>query len=52
MSQANSIKMDNNDVKIKQEVNLNLAKTDKLKSSSTFEAVGRIYKHYSCIRCG
>ena len=42
--------MDNNGVKIKQEVNLNLATKDKQKSSSTFETVGR--KHYSCSRCG
>ena len=48
MRQANSIKLDNNDVKIKQEVNLNHAKRDKQKGSSTFEAVGR--KHYSCSR--
>ena len=40
VNQANSITLDNNDVNIKQEVNLNLAKRDKQKDSSTFEAVG------------
>ena len=44
VSQANSIKLDNGDVKIKQEVNFKPCK------KSTFEAVGR--KHYSCSRCG
>ena len=39
VSQASSIKLENkNDVKIKQEVNLNLAKRDKQKGSSTSEA--------------
>ena len=38
------------DVKIRQKVNLNLAKRDKRKGSSTSEAVGR--RHYSCSRCG
>ena len=50
VSQASSIKLENNnDVKIKQEVNLNLAKRDKWKGSSTSEAVGG-RKHYSCSR--
>ena len=36
VSQASSIKLENNnDVKIKQEVNLNLAKRDKQKGSNT-----------------
>ena len=49
---ASSIKLENNhDVKIKQEVNLNLAKRDKQKGSSTSEAVSS-RKHYSCSRCG
>ena len=51
-SQASSIKLENNnDVKIKQEVNLNLAKRDNRKGSSTSEAVSS-RKHYSCSRCG
>ena len=41
----------NNDVKIKQEVNLNLAKRDKRKCSSTSEAVSS-RKHYACSHCG
>ena len=41
VSQASSIKLENNnDVKIKQEVNLNLAKRDKQKGSNTSEAGG------------
>ena len=52
MSQASSIKLENNhDLKIKQEVNLNLAKRDKRKGLSTSEAVSS-RKHYSCSRCG
>ena len=52
MSQASSIKLDNNnDVKIKQEVNLNLAKRDKQKGSNTSEA-GGIRKRFACSRCG
>ena len=50
MSQANSIKLGNNDVKIKQGVNLNIATKDKQKGSSTFKTVDR--KHYSCSHCG
>ena len=39
MSQASSIKLENNkDVKIKQEINLNLAKQNKRKGWSTSEA--------------
>ena len=49
VSQANSIKLDNDDVKIKQEVNFNHAKRDKQKGTSTSEAVG--CKYYSCNRC-
>ena len=42
MSQASSIKLDNNnDVKIKQEVNLSLAKRDKQKGSNTGHAKER-----------
>ena len=53
VSQASSIKLENNnhDVKIKQDVNLNLAKRDRRKGSSTSEAVSS-RKHYSCSRCG
>ena len=52
VSEASSIKLVNkNDLKIKQEVNLNLAKRDKRKGSSTSEA-GSSHKHYSCSRCG
>ena len=52
MSQASSIKLDNNnDVKIKQEVNLNLAKRDKQKGSNTSEAGGS-RKRFACSRCG
>ena len=52
VSQASSIKLgNNNDVKIKQEVNLNLGRRDKRKGLSTSEAVGS-RKHYSCSRCG
>ena len=40
-----------NDVKIKQEVNLNLAKRDKQKVSST-SAAGSSHKHYACSHCG
>ena len=44
--QASSIKLENNnDVKIKQEVNLNLAKRDKQNGSKTSEAAG-----FSCIK--
>ena len=50
MSQASSIKLENkNDVKIKQEFNLNLAKRDKQKGSSTSEA-GNSRKLYACSR--
>ena len=42
VSQASFIKLENNnDVKIKQEVNLNLAKRDKQKGSNTSEAGDR-----------
>ena len=52
VSQASSIKLENNnDAKIKQEVNLNLAKRDKRKGSSISEA-GTSRKHYTCSRCG
>ena len=48
VSQASSIKLENNnDVKIKQEVNLNLAKRDKQKSSNTSEAGGS-RKRFAC----
>ena len=48
VSQASSIKLENNnDVKIKQEVNLNLAKRDKQKGLNTSEAGG-----FACSRCG
>ena len=51
-NQASSIKLDNNnDVKIKQEVNLNLAKRDKQKGSYTSEAGGS-RKRFACSRCG
>ena len=50
-SQASSIKLENNnDVKIKQEVNLNLAKRDKQKGSNTSEAGGS-RKRFACSRC-
>ena len=52
VSQASSIELENkNDLKIKQEVNLNLGKRDKRQGSSTTEAVSS-RKHYSCSRCG
>ena len=52
VSQASSIKLENNnDVKIKQEVNLNLAKRDKQKGSNTSEAGGS-RKRFACSRCG
>ena len=52
VSQASSIKLDNNNnVKIKQEVNLNLAKRDKQKGSNTSEAGGS-RKRFACSRCG
>ena len=52
VSQASSIKLENkNDVKIKQEVNLYLAKRDKQKGSNTSEA-GSSRKHFACSRCG
>ena len=52
VSQASSIKLENNyDVKIKQEVNLNLAKQDKQKGSNTSEAGGS-RKRFACSRCG
>ena len=53
VSQASSIKLDNNnnDVKIKQEVNLNLAKRDEQKGSNTSEAGGS-RKRFACSRCG
>ena len=52
VSHASSIKLENNHgVKIKQEVNLSLAKRDKRKNSSTSEAVSS-RKYYSCSRCG
>ena len=50
VSQASSIKLENNhDVKIKQEVNLNLTKRYRRKGSITSEAVIS-RKHYSCSR--
>ena len=53
VSQASSIKLENNnDVKIKQEVNLNLAKRDKQKRSKTSEAAGGSRKRFACRRCG
>ena len=52
VSQASSIKLENNnDVKIKQEVNLNLAKRDKQKGLNTSEAGGS-RKRFACSRCG
>ena len=52
VGQASSIELENkNDVKIKQEVNLNLAKRDKQKGSITSEA-GSSRKHFACSRCG
>ena len=43
VSQASSIKLENkNDAKIKQEVNLNLAKRDKQKGSNTSEAAWHV----------
>ena len=52
VSQASSIKLENNnDVKIKQEVNLNLAKRDKQKGSNTSQAGGS-RKRFTCSRCG
>ena len=52
VSQASSIKLENkNDVRIKQEVNLNLAKRDKQKGSNTSEA-GSSRKRFACSRCG
>ena len=52
MNQASSIELENNnDVKIKQEVNLNLAKRDKQKGSNTSEAGGS-RKRFACSRCG
>ena len=52
VSQASSIKLENNnDVKIKQEVNLNLAKRDKQKGSNTSETGGS-RKRFACSRCG
>ena len=52
VSQPSSIKLENkNDVKIKQEVNLNLAKQDKQKGSNTSEA-GSSRKRFACSRCG
>ena len=51
VSQTSSIKLENkNDAKVKQEVNLNLTKRDKQKSSSTYEAGGS-RKHFACSRC-
>ena len=51
VSQASSIKLENNnDVKIKQEVNLNLAKRDKQKGLNASEAGGS-RKRFSCSRC-
>ena len=53
VSQASSIKLENkNDVRIKQEVNLNLAKRDKQKGSKTSEAAGGSRKCFACSRCG
>ena len=52
VSQACSIKLENNnDVKIKQEVNLNLAKRDKQKGSNTSVAAGGSRKRFACSRC-
>ena len=52
VSQASSIILDNNnDVKIKLEVNFNLAKRDKQKGSNTSEAGGS-RKRFACSRCG
>ena len=52
VSQASSIKLENkNDVKIKQEVNLNIAKRDKQKDSNTSEA-GSSRKLFACSQCG
>ena len=52
VSQASSIKLENNnDVKIKQEVNFNLAKRDKQKGLNTSEAGGS-RKRFACSRCG
>ena len=52
VSQATSIKLENkNDVKIKQEVNIDLAKRDKPKGSNTSEAGGS-RKRFACSRCG
>ena len=52
VSQASSIKLEyNKDVKIKQEVNLNLAKRDKQKGLNTSEAGGS-RKRFACSRCG
>ena len=51
MSQASSIKLENNnDVKIKQEVNLNLAKqiSRKIRTSEA----GGSRKRFACSRCG
>ena len=51
VSQASSIKLENNnDVKIKLEVNLTLAKRDKQKGSNTSEAGGS-RKRFACSRC-
>ena len=52
VSQGSFIKLENNnDVKIKQEVNLNLAKRDKQKGSHISEAGGS-RKRFACSRCG
>ena len=52
VSQASSIKLENNNnVKIKQEVNLNLAKRDKQKGSNISEAGGS-RKRFACSSCG
>ena len=52
VSQASSIKLENkNDVKIKQELNLNLANRDKQTGSNTSEA-GSSRKCFACSRCG
>ena len=52
VSQASSIKLENkNDLRIKQEVNLNLVKRDKQKGSNTCEAGGS-HKRFACSRCG
>ena len=51
VSPASSIKLENkNDVRIKQEVNFNLAKRDKQKGSNTSEAGGS-RKRFACSRC-